>query len=757
MITIVSVSLCLTADASGVAALFHSTPDRHASLTEPNVTTQARVSGVYGKLPLSFEANLGQAGEPVKFISRGTGYTLFLTSTEAVLELRNADFGMRNEKPIGDPTGASNPQSAIRHPPSTVLRLKLVGANPAPRVVGREELPGKSNYFIGNDPTKWRANVPHYANVKYEAVYPGVDLIYYGNQRQLEYDFVVAPGADPNAIALAFQGTEKIEVDTQGDLVLHAAGGQVRQQKPLVYQEADGARQGISGGYVLRGREQVGFRVGVYDVSRPLVIDPVLAYSTYLGGNGNDIGNSIAVDNEGHVYVTGPTLSTNFPTTPGTFQTRYGGSGAAARITGIGGDVFVAKLNPTGSALIYCTYLGGSDDDGGSGLAVDAEGNAYVTGGTQSPDFPTANALDPTYDGGTCQLAPLISVPCSDLFIAKLDPTGSALIYSTYLGSGGNDGGKSIAVDAEGNAYVTGGTNSTNFPATPGAVDTDFNGGRGDAVVMKMNSTGSALVYSTFLGGDAYDNGNGIAVDAEGNAYVTGVAVSTDFPTTPAAFDRTFNGGDGDAFAAKLNATGSALVYSTYLGGERDDAGFGLAVDAAGNAYVTGNTLSSNFPRAHPLRPGFGGGSDAFVAKLDVAGSALIYSTYLGGSGDEQGNGIAVDAAGSAYVMGGTSSTSFPIENALQPARNGRSDAFVTKLNAEGAALIYSTYLGGGRDENMLSIVSLRAFFGGIAVDSAGNAYVVGFSTSTDLPTTPGAVQKAHGGSGDAFIVKIQP
>ena len=626
-----------------------------------------------------------------------------------------------------------NPQSEIRNLQSPVVRMKLVGANPSPRVSGLEELPGKSNYFIGNDPSQWRTNVPHYAKVQYNDVYPGVDLVYYGNQRQLEYDLVVAPGADPGAIALSFEGVERLRIDAQGDLVLHTSGGQIRQHKPLVYQEVDGGHREIAGAYVLNGDREVGFQIAAYDVGEPLIIDPVLTDSTYLGGNGNDRSFAIAVDASGNAYVTGQTSFTGFPTAS-PFQADGGG----------GQNAFVTKLNAAGNALVYSTYLGGSDSETGRGIAVDASGSAYVTGSTESTDFPTANPIQPAL-GGT-----------GDAFVTKLNAAGNALVYSTYLGGSSFEGGYGIAVDGSGNAYVTGSTFSTDFPtATPLQPAT---GGGFDAFVTKLNAAGSALVYSTYLGGSSVEGGFGIAVDGSGNAYVTGSTSSADFPTA-SPIQPTIGGvigGDIDAFVTKLNAAGNALVYSTYLGGSSSEGGtnsiqLAVAVDASGNAYVAGTTTSTDFPTASPIQPAHGGGGafiwDAFVTKLNAAGNALVYSTYLGGSGHDFVEGIAVDAFGNAYVAGETGSDNFPTANPIQATRDGSpNDAFVTKLNAAGNALVYSTYLGGSSGD--------MTFGGGIAVDGSGNAYVTGDTTSTDFPTaTP--FQSTKAGGSDVFIAKI--
>jgi hypothetical protein len=667
-------------------------------LPGPAAPPRPRIENL-NKLPLAFERNQGQTSSQVKFLAHGQGYTLFLTSGEAVLALHKASAK------------------------SGVLRVKLLGANPAPDVSGMDEMPGKSNYFIGNDAKRWHTNVPMYGKVKYKSIYSGIDLVYYGNQRQLEYDLVVAPGADPRRIQLGVRGARKISRSEDGDLVLAMDEGEIRWHKPLAYQMKGGARQEIAAQYVIKGRSRVGFEVAGYDLRKPLFIDPLI-YSTYLGGSGVDYGSGIAVDSSGSAYVTGYTYSTNFPTA-NPLQPVYGGDQ----------DAFVAKLNPTGSALIYSTYLGGSGEDYGSGIAVDSSGSAYVTGYTYSTNFPTMNPLQPT-NGGFC---------CSNAFVAKLNPTGSALVYSTYLGGSGGDGGQGIAVDSSGNAYVTGYTESTNFPTANPLQPVC--GGDYDAFVAEINATGSALVYSTYLGGSGDDYGSGIAVDNSGNVYVTGNTDSTNFPTmNPFQPDLA---GDTNVFVAKLNPTGSALVYSTYLGGNGFDSGIGIALDSSGNAYVTGQTGSTNFPTMNPWQSAYGGGDyDAFVAKLNLTGSALVYSTYLGGSGGEYGSGIAVDGSGNAYVTGQTSSTNFPTMNPLQSAYGGGDyDAFVAKLNPTGSALVYSTYLGGSGED----------WGQGIAVDSSGNAYVTGLTTSTDFPTmNPLQPVEGDGGLwGDAFVAKI--
>jgi hypothetical protein len=705
------------------------------------------LDGDMGSLPITFEPNQGQVDSQVKFISRGKDHDLYLTPAEAVMRFRNQKEKEKRKtlEPLqltpGHGPKATDKQLSTRD----VLRMKLIGANPEPKITGLERLPAVSNYFTGNDQTRWRANVPSYARVKYENVYPGVDMLYYGNQQKLEYDFVVGPGADPAAIGLAFDGADKTEIDAAGDLVLSMSGSEIRQGKPLCYQEVNGARRIISSRYVMprdqtsirnpqstiRNQEVrnpqsairnqvVGVEVGPYDTSRPLIIDPVLEYSTYLGGRGNDEGNAITVDSAGNAYVIGFTDSLNFPMANAA-QSAFGGGLQ---------DVFVSKLDPTGTRLLYSTYIGGNGQDNGSSIAVDSAGNAYVTGYTGSTNFPVMNALQPAKAGRF------------NAFVAKLSPTGG-LLYSTHLGGSIGDYGSSIAVDSSGNVYVAGVATSPNFPLA-GAIQT-APGGAADVYVTKLNPAGNQLVYSTYLGGAGDDGATSLAVDSAGNLYVTGVTTSNNFRTA-SPLQAAHGGGFFDAFVAKLNPAGTQLVYSTYLGGSGEDRGFRIAVDPAGNAYVTGDTDSPNFPTANALQRNYAGGVDAFVAKVNPSGTALTYSTYLGGTSIEGGTAIAVDSAGSAYVTGFTGSTNFPTVAPLQQAFGGGSfDGFVAKLNAAGSAMDYSTYLGGsGIDSGF-----------GIAADASGNAYVMGLTDSTNFPLANAFQQTNGGGTADLFVAKL--
>ena len=709
----------------------HGTLGRTAS-TSPE---KSRIAEAYGKLPLRFEANRGETDRGVKFIARGSRYTLLLTPNEADLVLSKTSAKAKPQDAIPD---RASRQAAVS---TTVVRIKLAGGNPQAQVSAANELPGKTNYLIGSDSSKWLTNVPSYARVQAHDVYPGIDVAYYGNGMEMEEDFVVAPGGDPKAIALEVSGAKKVSVNPQGELVLAGSDGDLYLRKPTVYQTIAGARREIQGRYQLRGENRVGFDVGQYDASQPLVIDPVLSYSTYLGGSGFDGAADIAVDSSGNVYVTGTAYSTNFTgVNSSSFQPTYGG--------GAFGDAFVTKLNADGTALIYSTYLGGSGDDGASGIAVDAAGNAYVSGGTRSTNFPGIGptSIQSVYDG------------FADGFVAKLNATGTALLYSTYMGgadvSGSESSAQAIAVDSSGNAYVTGSTDSTSFPGVTSSSFQSSPSQFGDAFVAKINPSGTALVYSSYLGGNGgNDQANRIAVDTSGNAYVAGYTDSTNFPgTSSSTIQSVYGGGFLDGFVVKVNATGSALVYSTYLGGSAIDEADGIAVDSLGNAYVTGQTVSANFPgiSSNSIQSTYGGSTDGFVAQLNPTGTALVYSTYLGGSGQDAGFGIAVDSSGNAYVTGDTASTNFPgaSSSSIQPTYGGGPyDAFVAEISAGGTALLYSTYLGGsGQDLGS-----------NVAIDSSGNVYVAGSTASTNFPgVSSSSIQPTIGGGGlDAFVAKI--
>jgi len=684
--------------------------------------SRAQVSGAYGSTPLSFEVNQGQADSRVKYLARGNGYTVMLTSTEAVLSLSQSSAHLSYKQAFAfnpDRQGRVAALLSTEEVPSvasspTELRMRLVGANPAPSVEGVSELPGRSNYLIGADPEKWQTGVRHYARVQYKDIYPGVDLIYYGNQRQLEYDLVVAPGANPGVIKLGYEGAGQVQVDSTGELVLATAEGELRQHQPVIYQEVNGSRLAVAGRYTLTGPQSVGFELGDYDQSKPLVIDPVLSYSTYISGFGDDFTNNIAIDGSGNTYITGSTDSTNF-LTKNPLQPNSGGQV----------DAFVTKLDTNG-ALVYSTYIGGGSDDAALSIAVDSTGAAYITGGTSSSNYPTTpGALQTTTGGGI------------DVFVTKLNPAGSALAYSTFIGSFGDETGTGIAVDLAGNAYLTGKTQSTNFP-TANAFQATKNGPL-DAFVTKLNPAGSALVYSTFLGGGGNELANAIAIDSAGNAYVGGVTNSSNFPLLNAF--RTFGTGTIDAFVTKLTPAG-ALSFSSYLGGNNEDVVFGIAADSTG-AYLTGLTNSTDFHSVNALQPNPGALDNGFLMKLSPAGG-IIYSTYLGGKDDDTGFGIAVDASGNVYVAGFTASSDFPTANPSQSALNGLTDAFVMKVNAAGNNILFSSFLGGSGNEQGY----------GVAVDGSSNIYVTGITTSVNFPVV-NAAQSSASGKTDSFVVKI--
>lgn len=538
----------------------------------------------FGKLPLYFEPNRGQADTQFQFLSRGSGCEFLLGANKALIALRKPGQAGTNSRDA-IPTTTTGETLKLK-----LIRLELIGANAQARLTGLEPLPGKVNYFIGNDPSQWQEDVPTFSKVQCEEVYPGVTLVYYGNQEQLEYDFILAPGADPAALTLRFEGVDRLEIDTKGDLVLHAGAEQVRQHKPVVHQTVRGARREADGRYWLKDHRTVGFRLGRYDTNSPLVIDPVLSYSTYLGGASRETAWDIAIDAEGNAYIAGETMSTLTDyVTPGAYQIKYGGG------TTVGGDAFVAKLNASGSAFIYFTYLGGKGNDGALSLALDNDGNAYLTGFTDSTNFPTVGAIQTSIGGETNQFIPIRPF---DAFVAKLNSTGSALLYSTYLGGEDVDEGTGIAVDPVGNAYVAGFTGSTNFFAAvtnfPGAARLQMtNAGVYDAFVTKLSPDGRSALYSTFVGGANTDIANDIAVDDAGNAYLTGFTTSADFPTTNALQYILY--GRTNVFVSKIDASGSNFVYSSYLGGTGNDIGYSIALDSSGFTYVTGSKTSSNF------------------------------------------------------------------------------------------------------------------------------------------------------------------
>lgn len=637
-------------------------------------------------LPVYFEPNHGQVNSAVKFVARTPGHTVFLTGSGAVLSTKG----------------------------HASIRLQFHGASERGEAEGLDRVPAVSNYFTGNSPSEWRTGVPQFEKVRYAQVYPGIDVIYYGTGLKLEYDMVVAPGADPGLIDIAYEGARP-NLTADGDLLI----GDVRQHRPNIYQDVKGSRVAIAGSYRLQPDGHVRFSLAKYDRSLPLVIDPIVQFSLYLGTAGYDAGFAVTVDEARNSYITGNTNSISFPS-QGTAQEYPGGNG----------DAFVAKYSPNGDQLIYITYLGGKQNDAGNGIAVDAQHNVYVSGYTLSMDFPLQNGAQKSFGGGE-----------EDAFVTKISPGGDKIVYSTYIGGGANDFGNGIAVDGSGNAYVTGWTRSSDFP-TANAFQSGPSGGGEDVFVTKISPAGSAFVYSTFVGGNGRDLGTGIAVDSTGAAYVAGSTSSTVFPAAGAFQAR--NAGAFDGFVFKLAPAGNTLVFCTYLGGAGDDTIFRIVLDGTG-IYVGGYTSSSNFPLMNPAQSTAGGSYDVFVAKLSLSGASLLYSTYLGGSGDDFGYGLAVDSSGSAYIAGWTASTNFPTRNALQPLYGGgASDAFVARLAPNGNSLLYSTFLGGSGDDEAH----------GIALDPTGVAYVTGRTSSASFP---GARNRYTEGSGkfDAFLTRI--
>ena len=655
--------------------------------------TQPAVGG-YGQIPLFFVENRGQAGDAVRYIVKGPRLAGYFEPAQVLVAVGQSKF-----------------------------RLTFPGSSPTISPEGVRPLPGRVNFLVGAA-NEWKVNLPTFDGITYRGIFPGVDLVYTAVDGQLKSDFILEPGVDPSTIRLQYEGAGTVRLDG-GALIIPSAAGDFRENAPVIYQEINGSRVPVEGAFRLFSDGVVGFRVGSYDRSRPLLIDPVLTYSTYLGGGGSDNITGIAIDASGNAYVSGWTDSTDLPV-PGAFR---------ASISG-GVDAFVAKLNPAGTALIYCTYLGGRGDDRAFGIAVDSSGNAYVTGWTSSSAFPTAWPMQSTLAGG------------KDAFVAKLNPAGNALVFSTYLGGNGTDSGNGIAVDASGNAYIAGYTSSTNFPVI--SAYQNSNRGMTDAFVTKLDAFGS-LIYSTYLGGNGDDRASSIAIDTARNAYVTGGTTSTNYPVASPV--QPANGGSQDAFVSKLGPSGNTLAYSTYLGGTGGgpgtaEAGNAIAVDSAGAAYVAGATSSFNFPvTAGVLQAvNMGGGDDAFIAKLNPAGNALVYCTFLGGGSLDYATGIAVDFVGNAYVAGYTASYDFLTSRPLQPGNAGLYDAFLAKVNPTGTALVSSTYLGGAGSDAANAV----------AVDALANAYLAGQTASTDF-RLQNPYQTFNGGPYGGFVAKLSP
>ncbi|MBV8519984.1 MAG: SBBP repeat-containing protein [Acidobacteria bacterium] len=650
------------------------------------------VSAAAYERPLTFEANRGQFVSGVLYAARGPQYCVAVDRNGATLHLDDA-----------------------------TLRLQWIGASAGARIEAIDELAAKSSYFLGNDPSWWTHNIPNYARVRQANVWPGIDAIYYGTGAQLEYDLVAAPGADPSQIALRFRGAQHVALDGDGRLHLRVGGRDVIQNAPVAYQDVAGVRREIDAHYVVDG-SRVRFRIGAYDRTRPLVIDPVLVYSTYFGQPGFETYIHSAADAAGNVFITAyPGIKG-----PSTLQFSPGG----------GSDISITKFAPDGQTLLFSIYFGGTSLEYPRGLATDLAGNVYVLGWTSSTDFPIVNAVQPVNAG------------CNELFVSKISADGSQLLYSTYYGGSGCEfGGDDIAVDALGQAVVTAQTNSTDFPVVNAYQPVNTAGTTG--VVFKLNAAGNGILFSTYFGSPtSLGDGFGVAADALGNSYVVASTTASDFPTLNAT-QPALNGAR-DGWIAKFDPAG-ALVYSTYFGGSGDDEFYGVAADALGNAYATGITFSSDYP-ATPgaLQTTCGGGTavpcnDATLTKFDPSG-AVVYSSYLGGSGDDEAWDVAIDATGRAVVVGNTRSNNFSLVGATQSVLTSVSCPFVTRVSAAGNATDFSTYHGGG--------FSGQAYGDEVSVDAAGNIYASGGTTQTDFPTLNALFPTLAGGR-DCWIAKF--
>ncbi|MEW6745193.1 MAG: hypothetical protein AB1486_20770 [Planctomycetota bacterium] len=685
-------------------------------------TVQSPALQAFGRLPLAFVENRGQLDRRVAFSIRQGSLSAYFTKDAIVLGLTlQAPAPHRAANPEPGPAGRETRAGAN-------IYLTFEGASPDVAIEGREQLPGRYNFLRGNDPSKWCTSIASYASIRYRGLYTGVDMVVRDGGGRLEYDLLLEPGADVDAITVRCEGGESLRLEADGALILETAAGPLEQPRPCTYELGpDGTRQPVECSYRLLGDDRFGFQVPDRNRAAALVIDPGLVFGTFLGGADDESGWAMALDASGEVLLTGYALSFDFPTTPGAYDTTYNGGYY---------DAFVAKLSADGATLLYATYLGGAGSDGGFAIALGASGTTLVTGLTSSPDFPTTpGAYDTSHNGD------------GDAFVARLSADGSSLLYGTFLGGSAYDSGSAIALDASGTAVVTGLTVSSDFPTTPNAYDRSWNGW-GDVFMVKLDSSGSTLLYATFLGGYGDDRERALALDAAGAAVITGYTDSADFPTTPGAYDRSWNGWT-DAFVAKLDSSGSVLLYGTFLGSAGYDQANAIALDASGAAVVVGYG-GAEFPTTpDAYDPTYNGNGDAFLVKLSADGSTLLYGTFLGGWNYDEAYGIALEASGAAVVTGFTSSSHFPTTpGAYDRSMDGWADAFVAKLSADGSSLLYGTFLGGSSGE------AGRA----IALDASEAAVVTGYTNSADFPATPGAYDTTYnGGDGDAFVVKLDP
>jgi uncharacterized protein (TIGR03437 family) len=722
--------------------------DCTGATTGPGIGTG--IEGVHGSAPVHIERNLGQTDSRYPFVAQGARHSIRLAATEAVF--------------VFSPQGRSKART---------IRTTIEGANSQAQGQAQEPMSGRVNYFKGNDPKRWVTDIPTFGRVTFPQIYPGIDLSYHGTGGYLENDFIVYPGADASRIQVRFDGADDVRVESDGSLTIAAGREGLSWKKPVVYQTtATGRRKLVEGRFRNDSNGAVGFEIGVYDLTKPLVIDPVITYATYFGTASADGAARVAADASGNAYIIGSTASPTFPVTPpGTYFDSVDG--------GLSGDVMIAKLSANGEQMIFTTHIGGGNSQGGIGITLDSSGNLYLTGFTASSDFP--HTTDLTTDNI------LTNANC---FVTKLNAAGNAIVYSTLIGGSLQDACTGIGVDSTGNAYVVGATESTDFPTVNPIQSTlqgsIFNMFNSDAFVAKLNPTGTKLLYSTYLGGTGVNAAMAVAVDAPGNAYLTGFTTSSNFPVTSGVFQPAYGGGGGqfdtsfstgDAFVVKMSPAG-ALVYSTYLGGNQDDAGYGIAIDAQGNAYIGGATLSSkSFPTLNAFQPAYGGaggetnpistgdvfnGGDGFVTELNPAGTALVFSSYLGGSLDDRVVGIALDSSGNIWVSGATLSINFPVSPGAPQTTNGGDnggtgmapqvgDAFLTEIGTS-HTIEFSTFLGG----------SSADWATGLAIDGLGGVIIAGGTTSNNFPFTPGAYQTTYGGTdlstlpvGDALIARF--
>ena len=674
-----------------------------------------------------FIQNMGQIDSDEIMFYSSSG-NIYFTPTGVMYRFREMEPIDEEEAILDSLINQKHHTPESYHEWGVVLEYSFMGSNNViPK--GRNQCSWNTNYFKGSDPESWHTEIPNYKEIIYPDLWEGIDLVYRLTDGMIKYDIIIHPGADPYDIQIKIEGAKDLSISQQGDLVIGTEYWDIVDQGLFTYYQ-DVSHEPIPCKFELINEIEYSFSLGEYDKSRTVVIDPFIAYSTFIGGSGHDYGEAIEIDSKGNAYIIGITTddTTNYPTTTGVYDITQNG----------GQDVFVTKLNSDGTSLIYSTFMGGSHDDYGYGIAIDSNGNSYLTGITYSDNYPTTpGAYDTTHNGNF------------DVFVTKLNSTGSSLKYSTFIGGFTHDYGYGIAIDSNGNSYISGITYSDNYPTTPGAYDPTYNSG-GDVFMTKINPAGSSLLYSTFIGGNVEDIARGIEIDSNGNAYIGGYTQSSNFPTTPGAYDTSYNGGYTDVFVTKLNSTGSSLVYSTFIGGSGGDEAYGgITIDSNENAYVTGETLSTDYPTTSgAYDTSHDGSDDVFVTKLNSAGSALSYSTFIGGSEGETAYGIETDYWGQATITGLTGSSDYPTTSgAYDTSLGGEYDAVVTKLSSSGSSLVYSTFLGGSGFDRGNAIAS----------DLRGNIFFTGYTddATIDYPTTPGAYDTTPNGNYDVFVSKI--